>query len=72
MALVYPRAKKAGWLWTDVMKGYQYTPSEVKSYHKLGGALVFFSGVIGLWITILVGETSLNLSPMVVNEVSVV
>ncbi|MEM0440876.1 MAG: QueT transporter family protein [Candidatus Caldarchaeum sp.] len=55
MVLVYPRAKKAGWLWTDVMKGYQYTPTEVKSYHKLGAALVFFSGVIGLWITILVG-----------------
>ncbi|MEM4402639.1 MAG: hypothetical protein QW376_09215, partial [Candidatus Caldarchaeum sp.] len=28
---------------------------EVKSYHRLGAALVFFSGVVGLWITILVG-----------------
>jgi energy-coupling factor transport system substrate-specific component len=55
MALVYPRAKRAGWLWTDVMKGYPYTPTEVKSYHRLGTALIFLSGVVGLWITILVG-----------------
>jgi energy-coupling factor transport system substrate-specific component len=55
MALVYPRAKKAGWLWTDVMKGYQYTPTEVKSYHRLGAALVFVGGVVGVWVTILAG-----------------
>jgi energy-coupling factor transport system substrate-specific component len=55
MALVYPRAKRAGWLWTDVMKGYQYTPTEVKSYHRLGAALVFVGGVVGVWVTILAG-----------------
>ncbi|MFZ8857008.1 MAG: hypothetical protein ACO2O1_02020, partial [Candidatus Caldarchaeales archaeon] len=55
MALVYPRAKKAGWLWTDVMKGYQYTPAERKSIHVLGTILVFVAGVIGTWVTILVG-----------------
>jgi len=55
MALVYPRAKRAGWLWTDVMKGYQYTPAERKSIHVLGTVLVFVAGVIGTWVTILVG-----------------
>jgi energy-coupling factor transport system substrate-specific component len=55
MALVYPRAKRAGWLWTDVMKGYQYTPSEVKGHHRLGVGLVFVGGVVGVWVTILAG-----------------
>ena len=55
MALVYPRAKRAGWLWTDVMKGYQYTSAERKNIHVLGTILVFVAGVIGTWVTILVG-----------------
>ncbi|MCS7117813.1 MAG: QueT transporter family protein [Thaumarchaeota archaeon] len=55
MALVYPRAKRVGWLWTDVMKGYQYTPTQVKSHHKLGTLLVFIAGVVGVWVTMFVG-----------------
>lgn len=55
MALVYPRAKKAGWLWADIMKGFTYTPTEVKNHHKLGVGLIFFSGIVGLWITVAVG-----------------
>jgi len=68
MALVYPRAKRAGWLWTDIMKGYMYTPTEVKSHHRLGVGLVFLSGVIGLWITVAVGlgvgQTLLTFAPI--------
>jgi energy-coupling factor transport system substrate-specific component len=37
------------------MKGYQYTPAERKSIHVLGTILVFVAGVIGTWVTILVG-----------------
>lgn len=55
MALLYPRVKRAGWLWPDVMKGYELTPKEVKSRHRLGAALVAIGGIAGVWVTIAVG-----------------
>jgi len=55
MALLYPRVRRAGWLWTDVMKGYEFTPTEVKSRHRLGAALVTLGGIAGVWVTIAVG-----------------
>jgi energy-coupling factor transport system substrate-specific component len=54
-ALLYGRVKRAGWLWADVMKGYQYTPKEVKSQHRIGAALVAIGGIVGVWVTIAVG-----------------
>jgi energy-coupling factor transport system substrate-specific component len=55
MALIYPRVKRAGWLWPDVMKGYSLTPKEVTSRHRLGAALVALGGIAGVWVTIAVG-----------------
>lgn len=55
MALLYGRVRRAGWLWTDVMKGYEFTPREVKSTHRLGAALVALGGIAGVWVTVAVG-----------------
>lgn len=55
IALFYDRAVKTGWLWTDIMKGYTYTPKEVKSYHRIGYALVILGGIIGNFVCIGLG-----------------
>lgn len=55
IALFYDRAVKAGWLWTDIMKGYTYAPKEVKSYHRIGYALVILGGIIGNFVCIGLG-----------------
>jgi len=55
MTLIYDRVRRAGWLWTDVMKGYEYTPSEVKKRWMLGTILVTIGSIVGLIATVGVG-----------------
>jgi energy-coupling factor transport system substrate-specific component len=55
MGLFYDRAVKAGWLWTDIMSGYTYTPKEVKSYHKIGFLLTIIGGIVGDFVCIILG-----------------
>ncbi len=55
MVLIFNRVKRAGYLWTDSMKEYEFVPKEVKSSHRLGASLLSIGAVVGLVVTIAVG-----------------
>lgn len=52
MVLLWDRAERMGWIWTDIMEGYEYTPTEVKKMHLIGYILVFIGGGIGTIVSI--------------------
>lgn len=55
MVLIYGRVRRAGWLWTDIMKDHQFLPTDVKNTHRLGALLLTVGAVVGLFATIAVG-----------------